>query len=409
MNRRLMPYYLLVALVMMCLGGIFTLLGELRDELGFEEWELGVMVGAGFFTAFVANVTLSRFSDRGHSAAMIRLGLVGLAAGMAIMAIASSYVWYLSARMLLGIGAGTLTPAVRRIVVVSDPSRVGRNLGQLGSFDIGGFLIGPIVAGALAHFFSFRAPFAAFTIVTLLFVPVVARLPADEGDTTTEKKVIGRLLEQPGIRAMLWVAIGWYAMIGVFEAVWAVMLTDRGAETWLIALTFTIVMVPMLFLAPMGGELAQRHGPLRIAMLGILGVAPAVASYGFIEHLGWLTLIATIQGSFDAVVFPATQVGAAMASDDELAASAQGLQGATLQITAGIVAVMAGFAYGPLGPKGIFLGASALMLAGVVGAFTVSKPLRATSHPLINGDPSRRSATGSGADVDAAAAVSAQQ
>lgn len=398
MNRRLLPYYLLVALVMMSLGGIFTLLGELRDELGFEEWQLGVMVGAGFLTAFVANVTLSRFSDRGHSAAMIRLGLIGLATGTAIMAIASDYLWYLVARMLLGVGAGTLTPAVRRIVVVSDSDRVGRNLGQLGAFDVGGFLVGPIVAGVLAQLFSFRAPFIAFAIVTVLFVPVVARLPPDEGETTTEKRVIGRLLQHPGIRAMLCVAIGWYAMIGLFEAVWAVMLTDRGAETWLIALTFTIVMLPMLFLAPIGGELAQRHGPLRIAMVGVLAVAPAVASYGFVEHLGWLTLIATAQGSFDAVIFPATQVGAAMASDDELAASAQGLQGATLQVTAGIVAILAGFAYGPIGPKGIFAGAACLMLAGVAGAHVISRPLRVAGDPLLSGETARRTAVESPVD-----------
>ena len=63
MERRLLPYYLLVALVMMSMGGIFTLLGELRDELGFEEWQLGVMVGAGFFTAFVSQISLARFSS----------------------------------------------------------------------------------------------------------------------------------------------------------------------------------------------------------------------------------------------------------------------------------------------------------------------------------------------------------
>ena len=270
MDRRLLPYFCLVALVMMSLGGIFTLLGEFRDELGFEEWQLGVMVGSGFLIAFVAQVSLARFSDRGHSASMIRIGLVGLAAGTGIMAVAESYAWFLVARGLLGIGAGTLLPAVRRIVVVSNPQDLGRNLGLMGSFDVGGFLIGPIVAGILAHFFSFRTPFVVFAVLTLLFVPAVARLPSDQGQTTTERRVIGALLANRGVRSMLIVAVGWYAMIGLFEAIWAVMLTDRGAETWLIALSLSIIMVPMLFLAPVGGRVAQRHGPLRIATIGVI-------------------------------------------------------------------------------------------------------------------------------------------
>jgi len=385
MNRRLLPYYLLVALVMMSLGGIFTLLGEIRDELGFEESQLGVMVGAGFLTAFISQVGLARFSDRGHSALMIRCGLLGLAAGTAVMAIADDYWWFLAARMLLGLGAGTLLPAARRIVVVSDPQQVGRNLGMLGAFDVGGFLVGPIIAGVLAELFDFRAPFWAFAAMTLCFVPAVARLPKDEGQTTTQRRVVGTLLANPGIRAMLVVAVGWYATIGLFEASWAVMLTDRGAETWFIALTLSMVMVPMLFLAPIGGRVAQQRGPLRIAMVGAVLITPAVAAYGWVDNLWLLTAIAACQGAIDSLIFPATQVGAAMAADEELAASAQGVQGATLEVTAGIVAVIAGFLYDPLGPGVLFTGAGVLMLAGAGAAFAMSGPIRRARTPLFYG------------------------
>ena len=46
-NRRLIPYFLLVSVAMMAMGGIFALLGELRDELGFSETGLGVAVAMG--------------------------------------------------------------------------------------------------------------------------------------------------------------------------------------------------------------------------------------------------------------------------------------------------------------------------------------------------------------------------
>ncbi|MFT7647834.1 MAG: MFS family permease [Candidatus Poriferisodalaceae bacterium] len=387
MSKRLLPYYLLVALVMMSMGGIFTLLGELKKELGFAEWQLGLMVGIGFFAAFISQISLARFSDRGYSAQMIRLGLVFLASALAIMSIADDYKWFILARVVLGIGAGCLLPAARRVVVLSDPSKVGENLGTLGSFDVGGFLVGPLIAGVLASFVNFRVPFIVFATLTALLIPAAVRLPADTGKVAERQPVIRPLLALPGIRAMLTVAIGWYAMIGLFEAIWAVMLTDRGAEPWMIAVTMSMVMLPMLFLAPIGGRLAQRRGPHKVATFGVLLIIPAVISYGWVEHLGIITAIAMCQGIGDAIIFPSTQVGTAMAADDELAASAQGLGGATLELTAGMAAILAGFAYAPLGPRFIWTAAGVVLASGAALSYYVSRSLREEGHELVTGRP----------------------
>jgi MFS family permease len=400
-QRKLLPYYLLVSVVMMARGGIFTLLGELKTELGFEEWQLGLMVGLGFFAAFISQIGLARFSDRGYSALMIRIGLFNLAVAMIIMAIADHILWFVGARIILGIGAGCLLPAARRVVVVSDPKRLGQNLGTLGSFDVGGFLVGPLVAGFLASFVNFRAPFVLFAIAAAAFVPLVSRLPKDEGQKTEREPVIGPLLALPGVRAMLLVAVGWYAMIGLFEAVWAIMLTDRGAETWMIAVTMSLIMIPMLFLAPIGGRVAQKHGPLRTARFGVILIIPLVISYGWVEHLGIITVIAVFQGAFDSIIFPSTQVGAAMAAEEKLAASAQGLAGATLELTAGTVAIIAGFLYDPLGPRYIWTGAGLLLAFGAISSRVMARKLRAEGHELIFGRPTAEE------DAEAAAVVPA--
>jgi len=104
-----------------------------------------------------------------------------------------------------------------------------------------------------------------------------------------------------------------------------------------------------------------------------------------VDNLWLLTAIAACQGAIDSLIFPATQVGAAMAADEELAASAQGVQGATLEVTAGIVAVIAGFLYDPLGPGVLFTGAGVLMLAGAGAAFAMSGPIRRARTPLFYG------------------------
>lgn len=379
-----MPYFLLVSVTMMAMGGIFALLGELRDQLGFSETGLGVAVAMGFFSAFVSQVGLARFADRGHSAMMMRVGLVSVSVSMALMALATELWQFIAIRMLVGVGVGMLIPAARRLVIVSDPVNVGKNIGTMGAFDVGGFLVGPLLAGLLAEFYGYQAPFLVLAVITAAFVPSIARLPADPGSVTEERRVVRALLAQPGIRAILTCAFGWFAMIGVFESVWAVMLTDRGAPTWLIGGTMSVIMLPMLFIAPVSGNWAQRIGPLRIIRGGVLFVTPLFFAYGFIDSLLLLTLVAVLQGFGDAVVFPGTQVGVAIAAPDDLAASAQGLQGATLQIIAGSMALWSGFMYEQYGPKAVFGTGAALMLLGVAGSYVVARSLVA-DEPLLGG------------------------
>lgn len=369
---------------MMAMGGIFALLGELRDELGFSETGLGIAVAMGFFAAFVAQVGLARFADRGHSATMMRVGLVSVSVSMALMALATELWQFIAIRMLVGVGIGMLIPAARRLVIVSDPVNVGKNIGTMGAFDVGGFLVGPLLAGVLAEFYGYRAPFLVLAVITAAFVPSIARLPADPGSVTEERRVVRALLAQPGIRAILTCAFGWFAMIGVFESVWAVMLTDRGAPTWLIGGTMSVIMLPMLFIAPVSGNWAQRIGPLRIIRGGVLFVTPLFFAYGFIDSLLLLTLVAVLQGFGDAVVFPGTQVGVAIAAPNDLAASAQGLQGATLQIIAGSMALWSGFMYEQYGPKAVFGTGAAMMLLGIAGSYVVARSL-AADDPLLGG------------------------
>ena len=386
MNRQLIPYFLVVSVAMMAMGGIFALLGELRDELGFSETGLGVAVAMGFFSAFAAQIGLARFADRGHSQMMMRLGLVSVSVSLVLLALATELWQFIGIRMLLGLGIGTLVPAVRRLVIVSDPDNIGANIGAMGAFDVGGFLVGPLLSAVLAELFGYRAPFVVLAVITAAFVPLIARLPADPGGRTEERRVVRALLAQPGIRAILTCAFGWFAMIGVFEAVWAVMLTDRGAPTWLIGVTISLIMLPMLFIAPLSGSWAQRIGPLRVVRWGVLFVTPLFFVYGFIDSLLLLTVVAVLQGVGDAVVFPGTQVGVAMAAPDDLAASAQGLQGATLEITAGSMALWSGFMYERFGPEAVFGTGAALMLIGVVGSFVVARSL-SVGDPLLG--PSR--------------------
>jgi predicted MFS family arabinose efflux permease len=275
---------------------------------------------------------------------------------------------------------------VRRIVIAADRTHVGANLGLLGSFDVAGFVLGPLLAAVLVAGVGFRAPFVVLGAATALFVPFVTRLPADTGAVAgSHQRVLGALLAKRTMRASLVVAIGWFAMIGAFESVWAVLLTDRGAATWVIGVTLAIIVVPMVFLAPLGGRLAQRHGPVRVGGIGVLLAVPCVIGYGFVESIAVLSVLAVLQGFSDAVTFPASQVGAAMSADDDQLAASQGLMGATLEITAGTMALVSGFVYDHYGAEALFTGTGVLMIVGVAVAAWIARPLVGTRDAVVFG------------------------
>ena len=367
------------------MGGIFALLGELRDKLGFTESELGVMVAAGFFAGFIAQVGLARFSDRGHSNSMIRLGLVLLVVSQLLMGLASSLWAFVVARVVLGFGTGVFLPAIRRLVIVSDRKNMGANVGMLSAFDVGGFVAGPVLAGLVAHFFGLRSPFFVLAAAIAAFAPLTLRLRPDPGVTTSERRVVRTLLRIRAVQVVLLAVVGWFVMIGTFEAIWAVMLADLGAEVWFTGVTAGMIALPMLVLAAFSGRFAHRVGPLKVSVVGVLWIAPCVTAYGYINSLNVIIVVAVIHGLSDAFVFPANQVGIALAAGEDLAASAQGLMGAMLQLVGGLVAIVAGGVYEQWGREVVYVTNAAIIVVFAAVAAWMARPLATENHPVVVG------------------------
>ena len=197
---------------------------------------------------------------------MVRGGVLVAALAMLVSVVAVEFWQFTLARLLLGLGSGAVGPSIRRIVVNRDREALGANLGALASFEVAGFVLGPLLAATTAELLGLRAPFAILAGLFLAVSVVVARLDLSAGAVTTERRVIRGLIAAPAMKAALAAGIAFYVTVGMFEAVWAVLLRDRGAETWVIGLTLSLFTIPMIFLAPIGGRQAQRRGPLRVVV-----------------------------------------------------------------------------------------------------------------------------------------------
>ena len=129
----------------------------------------------------------------------------------------------------------------------------------------------------------------------------------------------------------------------MFEAMWALLLRDRGAETWLIGLTLSLFTVPMIFLAPIGGRTAQRRAArCRVVTVSLTVAAVCTFSYGVLPSLWMLLAVSIVHAVADSFTMPGNQVSAALASPPEHLSSAQGLLGATGLAAAGLTGLAAG-------------------------------------------------------------------
>ena len=379
-NRTFLPYFIVSGSLSLGYGSIYTLLPDLRDELGFSEQQLGVLVGVGFFAGFFAQVVLSRYADRGYASMMVRAG-IAIAALSALTCALSTELWqFILARAFLGLGSGIVSPAIRRVVIARDPERIGENLGKQGSFDISGFVLGPTMAAGISWLFDFQAPFwALFALYVGIFF-VGMRLDLSVTRTASRGRALRTLLALPTIRAALSASIAFYVTIGMFEAVWALLLKDLGAGRILIGTTLSFFTVPMIFLAPTGGRYAQRYGPLRVAGFSIAVATLCTLSYGFLP-LWPLLIVSVVHAVADSFTMPANQVAVAMSSPPEHVAAGQGLLGAVGVAVAGIVGIVAGGVYGDLGRGPLFIGTAttmAIFLAwGIVNGGTLRHPFAA--------------------------------
>ena len=394
----LLPYCIVGGSMSLGYGSIYTLLADLRDRYGFSEAQLGLIVAAGFFAGFVAQLSLARLADRGYAPLLVRGGVLLAMAAMIGSALATQFWAFLLARLLLGLGSGAVGPAIRRIAITRDVDAVGANLGRLAAFDVAGFMLGPLVAAVVAQLFGLRAP---FVFLAAVFVGVFALAWRLDLTTGTSGAVHGRalrvLLVRPAIQATLAACIAFYLTVGMFEAIWAVLLRDRGAETWLIGLTLSLFTLPMIFLAPIGGREAQRRGPLRVVSVSLTIAIICTFSYGVLPSLWMLLAVSLVHAVADSFTMPSNQVAAALGSPPEHLSAAQGLLGATGLAAAGLTGLVAGYVYEEAGRIAVCTGTAVLMAGFLITAITLGRRELADTPEMMGTDaPVPAAAIGSG-------------
>ena len=351
-------------------SAVFALLAELQRTYHLPDYGLGLLSAAAFASSLVAQLTLAGWADRGYARHLLLLGL-GLAIASALLfSIGSTLVVFVVARMMSGLAAGVFLPSARAIAAGLDPNHLARNLGRLAAAELAGFTLGPVAGTVIFGWLGLKAPFlvlavpAALVLVTLAVQP----LPVPPRSTATPRPSLTMLkLRRVRVAALLNVAI--FLPVGIYDSLWARYLEDRGASTLFVGISLTLYTVPFVLLAPLGGRLADRIGPVRCVLVALCLAAPVVWTYGLLSRPGFIAGIALVDAVFQAVAVPSAQAAMAKAAPPDRVAAGQGLAGASQQAIAAIVSLVAAPVYAAAGSSVVFGGAAIAML--VVGAIAL--------------------------------------
>lgn len=357
-------------------GVMFTALDDFRDQYGISGGKLGMVVAAGFFSSFAAQVLLAPLADRGHARRLVYLGMGFEVAGLLAMALGRSLFPLLAARFVMGIGAGMAQPAIRRIIIVADPDHLGQNLGRLLAADVGGFALGPAISAVLIGPFGIPTPFLVIAVVTAACFPLIVKVKVHEtevGEEGATRFAFDLLRMRPYVATLL-MGVAVFLMIGTFDSLWSLVLDDLKASDFISNLGITIFALPLMIFGSAGGRLAQRFGPFRLATIGLTFGGVFMFSYGRLPTGLAMLAVGVVHAFNDGFTVSATGVAVGLVVPADRQAGAQGLLGGAQTLAGGLTAMAAGALYQSSGRAVAYTACALTMFACVIGGSLLAGP-----------------------------------
>jgi MFS family permease len=301
-----------------------------------------------------------------------------------------------AARVFMGLGAGMCTPALRRIVILSDAEHLGHNLGRVLAADVVGFAVGPAISAVLVGPFGVPAPFIVIAVATAACLPFLVALGVQDERSAApaEARFAFDLLRIRPYAGAVCMGMAVFVMIGTFDALWVLVLDDLHASDLIANVGIVVFVVPLVLLGSLGGRLAQRIGPFRLGTVGLLLGAGYMFSYGQLPSGGLMLTVAIVHAFSDGLTVTSSGVAVGLTTPADRQAGAQGLLGGAQTLVGGLFSLLAGMLYEHHGRAVAYGTCAVAMSALVVTALALAGPDRS-----ISGAPAERAPDHGGALV----------
>jgi MFS family permease len=279
-NRRLFLLVGALVLVEVMFYAVLTpLLPYYVHHLHLSKPEAGLLSASYAVGAIAFSVPAGFLVGRIGARATVVAGVAVLAVSSLAFGLLKSIEGLDAARFLQGAGGSCLwAGGLVWLVASTAPRRQGEVVGSALGVGIAGALLGP-VAGAAA---TVTGPAAVFTAIAVVIGSLGAwamRTPVPPpGRANTFGELVAAARRDSRMWAGLWFTALPSVVFGVLEVLGPLRLSALGAGAGAIAATFLAAAGVEAMLSPVYGRLSDRHGPIRVARLGLAAAAVATVA-----------------------------------------------------------------------------------------------------------------------------------
>ncbi len=317
-QRDLILVALAGTIVVMGLGFIIPLFPIYVAEKGASNFQLGLIVSGFTITQFFVQPFFGGLSDRhGRKIFMIGgLACYGLVAFLYVFASTLSQVFVV--RLLHGLGAGMIWPALSAFVIdLSPEERRGETMGVLSAVEMIGFAVGPFLGGVLYSLGGMNAPFLgctllAFAATAMIWIFVRERFhPKGEDSVKWFERYGFASFRLPDIRLLCWIGFAEAFVWGVIITLLPVMGSRAGIPPGKIGWLFSAYFVVFILLQRPVGRWSDRQGRKKPILLGLGIYSLAVLLLSQEGGLFYMMAVLAVAGAGLGIYSPSIRVAIA--------------------------------------------------------------------------------------------------
>jgi DHA1 family tetracycline resistance protein-like MFS transporter len=335
----------------MAMGIVIPVLPQLIEEFAGStaraSWINGGFVAVWGLMQFIASPVVGSLSDRFGRRPVILVSTAGLAADYVLMALAPNLWWLLVGRIIAGVTSASFTTVFAYMADVTPPEARAKAYGLIGAAFGLGFVLGPLLGGALGEIDP-RAPFwaaAALSCVAFLYGALVLpeSLPVERRMAFSWRRAnplgaLALLRSHAELFGLAMVSFLAHFAHNVFPAVFVLYAAHRyGWSAIQVGGVLALVGVcDMVVQGLLVGPVVKTFGERRALVAGLCIGALGFVAMG-LAFSGWLFIASMVPMALWGIAGPAAQ--ALMTRRVSLSEQGQ-LQGAIVSLTcvAGMVA-----------------------------------------------------------------------
>jgi DHA1 family multidrug resistance protein-like MFS transporter len=163
----------LIAVNQLGFGSVVPVLALYARSFGVTQSAIGLAIAVYGLARFLVAMPVGRLTDVVGRRAALALGGLVTAAGNLFCALAPSFVVFVAARFVAGIGAALVLVAAQIVLAdITTPARRGRVMAIYQGVFVFAVGVGPLPGGLLAEHFGLAAPFIVYAVMGTLAAAV---------------------------------------------------------------------------------------------------------------------------------------------------------------------------------------------------------------------------------------------